>query len=73
MSYDLIRTVDHAFDDGSEAVLSIHAVVPENSHGDGRGVVSISDQYEHSILIHTREQADRLHRAILAAFDKVEV
>lgn len=70
--YELVRTVDHVYEDGSESVLEVTAMVTEEDERAGKaGCALISHSPDHpSVVVNTVEQANRLHRALLAALSK---
>lgn len=69
--YDLIRTVEHLYQDGSECVLEVRAMKTEHDvKTDAPGVATVRNEgSEGSIHVNTFEQADRLHRALYAALE----
>lgn len=70
--YDLIRTVDHVYDDGSESIIEVRAMVtPGDKERDEPGVAIVKMESAEGSSVHVSsfEQADRLHRALYAALE----
>lgn len=65
--YELVRTVDHVYSDGSEGVVLVKALQSDTA---GECVI-VADEGDGSVMIHSAEQADRLIRAIAAAAAKL--
>lgn len=67
--YDLIRTVDHTCDDGSEIVLNVRAMVTKSDvKRDVPGVAIVSDEDgDGSVIVWNIDHAERLFRAMKAA------
>lgn len=67
--YDLIKTVEHQYEDGSKSLLKVSAMKTEQDEKTGApGFATIASEYgDNSIIVNTIDQANRLHKALVAA------
>ena len=69
--YELVRTVDELFDDGSEGVIEVKAMRTQGKYGMESIILDV-DGDGHGIHIHSTDQAERLMRAIDAAARRLD-
>lgn len=70
MSIALHRTVEHNYEDGSQSVLSVKSMTYVR---DERVSLLVSNDYDQSISIHSRDQLERLIANLRVIADEIEL
>lgn len=70
MSIVLHRTVEHNYEDGSQSVLSVKSLTYDR---DERVTLLVSNDYDQSISIHSRDQLERLIANLRVIADEIEL
>lgn len=63
MAYDLLRTVEHTYEDGDQSVLGIMKIVFDNTGDSALIIDNVGSEYG-SVMIHSSDQLDRLIAAL---------